>query len=362
MSSGSSTQRDELLREIAIENRRSNVDGVFLFQALAARSGLNMTDLQCVTLLAATGPMTAGQLAQEMALTTGAITGLINRLEQAGYVRREKDPADARRVIIQPVMEALSRVDVGVLVGRDDVLPDLLDDFDNDELATVLKLMRKSNDFTHDAIARLRSAAPSADDGEFRAPLTAIEQTRLVFANGVSQLTLRASETDDLYRACFTGATPKVEVAGGEVTVRFPRRLKILGPRDQGAEMTLNAAVPWTIDVRGGAANIDADLTALSLVSFGVTWGMASATLRLPVPSGVVPVRLSGGVANVDIIRPVGTAVRLKVKGGFGSLNVDGEAVFPTGGRYQVQSSGFETATDRYEIEISGGAAVISVR
>jgi DNA-binding MarR family transcriptional regulator len=362
MSSGGSTQRDGLLREIAIENRRSTMDGVFLFQALAARSGMNMTDLQCVTLLTATGSMTAGQLAEEMSLTTGAITGLISRLEHAGYVKREKDPADGRRVIIRPVMEALSSVDVGVLVGGDDVLSGLLEDFDDRELATVLKLMQRSNALTHEAIARLRTPTSADADGQLRAPLAGVERTRLVFANGVSRLTLRASaEMNDLYQAHFPGVVPTIETVAGEIRVRFPRRFKFLGPRDQSGEMTLNAAVPWAIEVRGGAADIDADLAALSLSSFSVAWGMASITLRLPPPSGVVPVRLSGGVANVDIRRPADTEARLSVKGGFGNLAFDGEAVQATGGRLQRQSAGFETATDRYEIEISGGAAMISV-
>jgi DNA-binding MarR family transcriptional regulator len=352
-----------VLREIAIENRRSNMDGVFLFQALAARSGMNMTDLQCVTLLTATGPMTAGRLAEEMGLTTGAITGLINRLEQAGYVRREKDTADGRRVVIQPVMEALSRVDVGVLVGQDDTLPDLLEDFDDDELATVLKLMRKSNAYTHDAIARLRTSSPAGDDGVLRAPLAAAEPTRLVFANGVSRLTLRSAGMDDLYRARFTGTVPKVEVAHGEVTVRFPKRFKFLGARgDQGGEITLNAAVPWAIDIRGGAAEIDADLRELSLTAFGVSWGLASLTLHLPEPTGVVPVRLTGGVSNVDILRPKGTAARLVVKGGFARLEFDGEVIEPAGGKPQIQSRGYDGAADRYEIVISGGAATVSVQ
>jgi len=187
MSSGDAKQREDLIREIAIENRRSTVDGVFLFQALAARSGMNLTDLQCVTLLIETGAMTAGQLAERMALTTGAVTGLINRLEKSGYVRRERDPSDGRRVVIQPMLEALSRVDVGVLVEHDDVLSGLLGDFDDAELVTVLKLLRKSNAFTHDAIARLRAPVPESDDGVFRTPLQGVDPMRLVFSNGVAR-------------------------------------------------------------------------------------------------------------------------------------------------------------------------------
>ena len=74
---------------------------------------MNLTDLQCVAILTSTGPITAGQLAETMGLTTGAVTGVINRMERAGYVRREKDPRDGRRVVIQPVPEELERVGAG---------------------------------------------------------------------------------------------------------------------------------------------------------------------------------------------------------------------------------------------------------
>ena len=54
-----------------------------------------------------TGPITAGELAERTGLTTGAITGVIDRLEKAGFVRRVKDPDDRRRVIIEPLAERI---------------------------------------------------------------------------------------------------------------------------------------------------------------------------------------------------------------------------------------------------------------
>src|SRR4028118_2100776 len=79
---------------------------VVLFnQAVADRLGMNPTDLQCLNILSETGPVAAGQLAQETGLTTGAVTGVIDRLERAGYAWRERDPKDKRRVIVHPLPE-----------------------------------------------------------------------------------------------------------------------------------------------------------------------------------------------------------------------------------------------------------------
>src|SRR5437763_8774546 len=63
--------------------------------------GLPVTDLQVMDILESTGTSTAGQLADLTGLTTGAITGMLNRLEEAGLVRRERDPNDGRRVIVR---------------------------------------------------------------------------------------------------------------------------------------------------------------------------------------------------------------------------------------------------------------------
>jgi len=63
--------------------------------------GINRTDGRCLDILQRLGPLTAGQLAQEAGLTTGAITPLLDRLEAAGYVRRRRDTADRRKVFVE---------------------------------------------------------------------------------------------------------------------------------------------------------------------------------------------------------------------------------------------------------------------
>lgn len=75
---------------------------VLFHQAVAERMGLNATDFKCLDVLAQRGPLPAGHLAEILGLTGGAITGVIDRLEAAGFVQRERDPGDRRRVIIKP--------------------------------------------------------------------------------------------------------------------------------------------------------------------------------------------------------------------------------------------------------------------
>lgn len=75
--------------------------------AIAERMGLTVTDAECLDFLMDVGPATAGELARQTNLTTGAITGMIRRLENAGYVTSERDPADRRRVIVTLIPERL---------------------------------------------------------------------------------------------------------------------------------------------------------------------------------------------------------------------------------------------------------------
>ncbi len=73
-----------------------------LSQAVAEKVGLSPTDLLAMDLISRDGHVTAGQIAGHLHLTTGAITGLIDRLERSGFARRRADPEDRRRVVVVP--------------------------------------------------------------------------------------------------------------------------------------------------------------------------------------------------------------------------------------------------------------------
>jgi DNA-binding MarR family transcriptional regulator len=89
--------------------RESSRLSVMFRHAIAARMGLTVTDMECLDFLMDAGWATAGQLAEQTNLTTGAITSMIRRLERAGYVTSGRDPGDRRRVIVTPVPEQLEQ-------------------------------------------------------------------------------------------------------------------------------------------------------------------------------------------------------------------------------------------------------------
>jgi DNA-binding MarR family transcriptional regulator len=77
----------------------SRLSMVFRY-AIAERLGVTVSDLECLDYLADAGSATAGQIAERTNLTTGAVTSMLRRLQQAGYVTAERDPADRRRIIV----------------------------------------------------------------------------------------------------------------------------------------------------------------------------------------------------------------------------------------------------------------------
>ena len=104
MSSDKSMNRPSIdQEEVASLGRELSARTVMFHEAVAQRMGLSASEHKCLDLLMrAGGPVTAGQLAELTGLTTGAITGIVDRLENAGYVRRERVQSDRRKVLIYP--------------------------------------------------------------------------------------------------------------------------------------------------------------------------------------------------------------------------------------------------------------------
>src|ERR1044071_4824275 len=97
--------RAALMQELENALRRSSAQGVIFGQTVANTVGISGSDLECLDFLNLEGRVTAGRLAEVTGLTTGAITGVVDRLEKAGYVRRERDEADRRKVFISVIEE-----------------------------------------------------------------------------------------------------------------------------------------------------------------------------------------------------------------------------------------------------------------
>jgi DNA-binding MarR family transcriptional regulator len=98
--SGRRRSVDELIAVFDRETRRMGSMATLHNHAIADAVGLHPTDQECIDLLDWTGPLTAGEIGGHLGLSSGAVTGLVDRLEAGGWVRRERDPRDRRRVIV----------------------------------------------------------------------------------------------------------------------------------------------------------------------------------------------------------------------------------------------------------------------
>lgn len=106
----SAKARAALMTELEHAIRRSTGSGAIFSQTVANYVGVSSSDLECLDFLNLEGRVTAGRLAEVTGLTTGAITGVVDRLEKAGFVRRERDNEDRRKVFIAPVPENIAKV------------------------------------------------------------------------------------------------------------------------------------------------------------------------------------------------------------------------------------------------------------
>ncbi len=146
---------------------RQHSTAVVLFHhAVAERLGLGPTDHKCLDLLRERGPMAGSDLGAITGLTSGAITGVVARLERAGYLRRESDPHDGRKQILHLALELAHIQDViGPL--RKDVAA-LLENFDTYQLTGITEFLTRTTDLIYRHAALLR-AETNSDVGRTRA-------------------------------------------------------------------------------------------------------------------------------------------------------------------------------------------------
>ena len=152
--------RAELLASFIDATRRSGSLMQLLSQAAADRIGINATDLNCLNLVALTGHMTAGDLAKQTGLSTASITGVLDRLEEGGFVRRVRDPHDRRRVIAE-LADGPGLREVGSTFGPVvKAWRATAADYSDDELRLLLEFQGKLEEIMRSQLARLRG-----DDG-----------------------------------------------------------------------------------------------------------------------------------------------------------------------------------------------------
>lgn len=153
---------DEIVGKLA---RRHSTAVVLFHHAIAERLGIGPSDHKCLDLLRERGPMTGSELAAISGLTTGAITGVVARLEQAGYVTRQPHPRDGRMQILQLALRASPIHNVIEPLRRDVV--EVLETFDPQQMAAVAKFLTATTELLYRHAALLRAHALSGTGQRF---------------------------------------------------------------------------------------------------------------------------------------------------------------------------------------------------
>ena len=131
---------------------------VLFHTAIADRLGVSVTEVKCYSILRQSGPLTAGELGERVGLTTGAITGVADRLERAQLVQRQRDPSDRRRVVLEVLSNPEHEQLLGQLyapLGR--AIAELVGGYGAAEQATIADFITKAAAVLEAETARLRS-------------------------------------------------------------------------------------------------------------------------------------------------------------------------------------------------------------
>ena len=150
-------------------------------ESVAKKLKLSRTDMRCLELIGRHGPLTAGRLAEESALTTGAVTFILDRLEQAGMVNRRRDTEDRRRVWVEIEPDAQHRLqEMQQPVAEQ--MREVTQHFKADELAIVRDYMRQAKEVfqrqVRDALGEAKSVAEDAGRETHEAARAARSQAR----------------------------------------------------------------------------------------------------------------------------------------------------------------------------------------
>lgn len=153
------SKREEIIQAIIEKRREMSTETIMFHQSVADVLGLHITDHKCLDLIRQYGAMPAGRIAELTGLTTGAVTGIIDRLEKAGYVRRANDPKDRRRTIVEPIRnKKWERKIEAVFIPFHERMHKLLSSYSDSELAFLLDVLTKSIEQTREESKKLRTS------------------------------------------------------------------------------------------------------------------------------------------------------------------------------------------------------------
>jgi DNA-binding MarR family transcriptional regulator len=147
--------KEDLLHDLVNQVRRAQNASALVDAVTSKVLGVSDSEGMCIDILDREGPVTAGRLAQATGLTTGAITAVIDRLEEKGYARRFRDERDRRRVLVEPTKAVLDKAhELYAELGQAGY--PVLTAMTREQLETIRDFERFSADINEDHAARLR--------------------------------------------------------------------------------------------------------------------------------------------------------------------------------------------------------------
>jgi DNA-binding MarR family transcriptional regulator len=150
-------KKEEIIRAVNEKFTEISTETIMFHQALADILDYHITDHRCIHFIYRYGAMPAGRLAELTGLTTAAVTGIIDRLEEAGYVRRVNDPKDRRRTIVEPTRsKKLERKLEKIFTPFHERMHKLLSSYSDSELTFLLDVLTKSIELTREESKKLR--------------------------------------------------------------------------------------------------------------------------------------------------------------------------------------------------------------
>jgi MarR family transcriptional regulator, organic hydroperoxide resistance regulator len=155
-----STQADEhaaLVEQLQFLGQMSSTEAALFHHHAAAANGLGITDSKTLSALTQEGPMTAGEIAKRLGLTTGAVTNVIDRLVRAGFVRRVADPKDRRKVIVEADLANLEKLS-HVYDSVADAFQKLHEQYSVEELHFLIDYFTQSVEVTKGEVAKLAAS------------------------------------------------------------------------------------------------------------------------------------------------------------------------------------------------------------
>ena len=200
------------------------------------------------------------------------------------------------------------------------------------------------------------------------APGAGLTQASLDMGFGGAEVNIHGSSLEGaLFKSHiqYSGQKPDVslDTSTGTVTVQDNERGFgfLFGPHGKRTiDLTLSDGVPWAISISGGASHATLALSSVKVSSLDVSGGANNITITLGRPNGKVAVGISGGASSMTIHRPAGVAAGITASGGANSVRLDDKHLAGFGDS-SAQTSGFDAASDRYEISVSGGASNVNV-